>query len=245
MASPRVRTASATECLPWRAANACELNHIFALFCFRAALVSECRNFEWRHAAHAGESPGEWGMQPEPKLPEHLVDGNWQVANAFAGGMIDGIGDGSGYSDNTDLAHALDSERVDDVVRLIDEDDLDVLYVGVHRHMILGDVGVHNATEGVIIKRFLMEGHADTPYDAPHDLTGGGLRIDDAPGGNRIDNACHADDPKLLVHLHFGEDRRVRVARMLGVFRKFSRPFVHDAISAPVLHHLRDRYRAP
>ena len=61
----------------------------------------------------------------------------------------------------------------------------------------------------MVIKRFLVESHADTPYDTPHDLTGGGLRIDDAPGGNRIDNACHADDPKLLVHLHFGEDRRV------------------------------------
>ena len=85
----------------------------------------------------------------------------------------------------------------------------------------------------MVIKRFLVESHADTPYDTPHDLTGGGLRIDDAPGGIRIDNACHADDPKLLVHLHFGEDHRVRVARMLGVFRKFSRPFVHDAINAP------------
>src|SRR4029077_10248174 len=105
MASPRVRTASAAGYLPRRARNTCELNHIFALFCFRAALVSECRKLEGRHAAHAASClVASAGIQPEPKLPEHLVDGNWQVANAFSGSMIDGIGDGSGNSDNTDLA---------------------------------------------------------------------------------------------------------------------------------------------
>src|SRR3974390_1926914 len=50
-----------------------------------------------------------------------------------------------------------------------------------------------------------MEGHADPPDHAPHDLTGGGFRIDDATGRNRVNNTRHADDAELLVHLHFGK----------------------------------------
>src|SRR6478736_2295332 len=98
MASPRVRTASATECLPWRAGNTCELNDIFALFCFRPPMVSECRTLNGDMLLTPASRLSSAGMQPEAQLPEHLVDGNWQVANAFAGGMIHAIGDGSGYS---------------------------------------------------------------------------------------------------------------------------------------------------
>jgi hypothetical protein len=45
-----------------------------------------------------------------------------------------------------------------------------------------------------------MEGHADPPDHAPHDLTGGGFRIDDSTGRNRVNNTRHADDAELLVH---------------------------------------------
>ena len=38
--------------------------------------------------------------------------------------MIDGIGDRRGDADDADLADAFDTERIDDVVRFVDEDDL-------------------------------------------------------------------------------------------------------------------------
>src|SRR6516165_9648678 len=118
-----------------------------------------------------------------------------------------------------------------------------ILDISVHWHMVLGNVGVHDATEVVVDQCLFMEGHANPPDHAPDDLTGRGFRIDDATGRNRVNNARYADDAELLVHLHFGEDCRVRVARMFVVFFKFNKLFVLDAIHATMPHGVRKRYR--
>jgi len=60
---------------------------------------------------------------------------------------------GSRNSDNSNLAYAFDSERIDSAIRFFNEDDLDVVHVGIHRHMVLGNVRVHYATEGVVDQR--------------------------------------------------------------------------------------------
>src|SRR5436190_24317467 len=89
-----------------------------------------------------------WNLSQSPsaaaKSPLQLVEGDRQVAHAFSGRVIDRVGYRRRDTDDSDLADAFDAERIDDVVRLVDEDHLDVVYVGVHRHMILGDVGVRN-----------------------------------------------------------------------------------------------------
>ena len=129
-------------------------------------------------------------------------------------------------------------------VRLVDEDHLDVVHVGIHRHMILGDVGVHDAAEAVIDQRLLVQRHADAPHHAAHDLAVRGLGIQDAAGRDRADDAGDADDAELLVHLHLGEDRRMRVARMLLVVRESVGLLLLDAIDRAMPHHVRDRDRA-
>ena len=63
--------------------------------------------------------------------------------------MIHRIGDRGRHPDDADLAEPLQAERIA-VVRLVDEDHLDVVHVGVHRHVVFGDVGVHDAAEAVI-----------------------------------------------------------------------------------------------
>ena len=55
--------------------------------------------------------------------------------------MMDGIGDRGRDADDADLAQALDAKAIDAVVRLVDEDDLNIVYVGIHGHMVFGDVG--------------------------------------------------------------------------------------------------------
>ena len=47
--------------------------------------------------------------------------------------MIDRVGDGRRDADDADLAQPLDSEWIDDLVRLVDEDNLDIVYIGVRR----------------------------------------------------------------------------------------------------------------
>ena len=80
--------------------------------------------------------------------------------------------------------------------------------------MIFGNVRVHDATEIVIDERFLVQCHADAPNHAAHNLAARGLGIEDAAGRYRADDAGDTDDAELLVHLHFGEDRRMGVVRM-------------------------------
>src|SRR6516164_4178151 len=79
-------------------------------------------------------------------LPQ-LVERNRQIPYAFARRVINRVCNRSRHADNADLAEPLDAERIDGVVRLVDEDDLDVVHVGVHRDMIIGDVGIDDAAE--------------------------------------------------------------------------------------------------
>jgi hypothetical protein len=108
-------------------------------------------------------------------------------------------------ADNADLAEPLDAEQIT-VVRLVDKDDPDVVDVRVHWHMIIGDVGIDDAAEPVIDQRFLVQRHTDTPDHAAQDLAARGLRVQDAPCGNRADDARDADHAELLVNLHLDEE---------------------------------------
>ena len=49
------------------------------------------------------------------------------------------------------------------VVVLVDEDHLDVVDVGVDRHVVLGEVVVHEAAEAVVDHALLVQRHADAP----------------------------------------------------------------------------------
>src|SRR5262245_24810440 len=116
--------------------------------------------------------------------------------------MIHSVSDSSCNSYNPDFPDALDSKGIDDVVRFVDENDLDILHVGVHRHMVFGDVGVHDTPKFMIDQRLFVESHADAPHNAAHDLTGSRFRIDDTPGRDCINDARDTDYAKLLIHLH-------------------------------------------
>ena len=58
--------------------------------------------------------------------------------------------------------------------------------------MVLGDVGIHDAAEAVIVERLLVQPHANAPHHAPHDLAVSRLQVQDTPRGDRIDNASDA-----------------------------------------------------
>ena len=110
--------------------------------------------------------------------------------------------------------------------------------------MVLGDVGIHDPAEAVVDQRLLVEGHADAPDDAAHDLAVRRLRIEYATGGDRVDDARDADDANLLVHLHLGKDRRVGVAGVRVILRKLRGLLALDAIYAALPHCVDDRYGA-
>ncbi len=77
---------------------------------------------------------------------------------------------------SADLTDALDAKRIA-VVKLIDEDDLDVLHVRVYRH---GDVGVDDATELVIDEGFPQAAPCRCPKRRAKNLAVCSLGVQDA-----------------------------------------------------------------
>src|SRR5204862_5113298 len=75
-----------------------------------------------------------------PSSPLQFIERDRQVAYTLAGRVIDRVGDRRGDADDANLAQPLDAEWIDDLVRLVDEDHLGVVYVGVHRDMVFGNV---------------------------------------------------------------------------------------------------------
>ena len=86
------------------------------------------------------------------------------------------IGDRRRCADDADLADALDAQRVEMSLALVDENHLDVVHVGIHRHMIFGEVVVDGAAVTVVDHRLLVQRHADAADHGAHDLAPGGLR---------------------------------------------------------------------
>ena len=146
---------------------------------------------------------------------QQLVRRDRQLPDASAGGVEDGVGDGRRDADHPELAHALDAERVDDLVVFLDEHRLDIVDVGVDRHVIVLQVRVHDPPVAVIDFGRLLQRHADAPDHAADLLAVRRLRVDDLAAGRDLDGARDADGAQVRVHLHFDELRAVRQRRVL------------------------------
>ena len=70
------------------------------------------------------------------------------------------------------------------VVALVDEDHLDLLHVSVNRHVVLGEVVVHEAAERVVELGLLRQRRTQRHHHAAQDLTARRLGVDDAAGGH-------------------------------------------------------------
>jgi hypothetical protein len=100
------------------------------------------------------------------------------------------------------------------VVVLGHEHDVDLVDVRRDRDVILGQIVVHEAAEGVIREGLLVQRHGDAPDHAAEHLAARRLRVQDPPRRPRGDDAGHPDLAELLVHPHLREDRRVGVGRV-------------------------------
>ncbi len=103
-----------------------------------------------------------------------FVEGDGEVADALAGGVVDGVGDGSGGSGDADLADAAGTEGVELVVGDVEGGDVDLVDVGVDGDVVLGEAFVDGATVDGVDEGFFVEGHADSPDDAADELVGAG-----------------------------------------------------------------------
>ena len=84
--------------------------------------------------------------------------------------MIDRVGDGSSSADDADLADTLHPKGIEMRLHLVDEDHVDVMDIGIHRHMILGEIVIDETAIAVVDHGLFMQRHADTADHGAHDL---------------------------------------------------------------------------
>src|SRR6185437_11655474 len=110
-----------------------------------------------------------------------------------------------------DLAGAFGPDRTHVRVVLLDELHVDRADVGVHRHLILGEIRVDVPTRARIDVRLLEQRHANAPHHAALNLAPGRLFVEHAADRVRCHDARHADDAEIGVDVYFAEHRAERV----------------------------------
>jgi hypothetical protein len=79
--------------------------------------------------------------------------------------------------------------------------------IGMGRHMIFGQIVIHDAAGAMIDHALLVQSHADAHNDAAENLTARRLGVEDPAGGNGAHHARYAHDAQLFIDLHLDEDR--------------------------------------
>src|ERR1700730_5521810 len=96
----------------------------------------------WREARAVCQGTGRTYPSPTVVSRQQLIQGDRQIADADAGGVIDSVGDGRGGADDADLANALHAHGVDVGVLLVDPAHVDGSHVGVGGDVVLRAVVV-------------------------------------------------------------------------------------------------------
>src|SRR6267378_3884843 len=86
-----------------------------------------------------------------------------KVARSLARGIEDSIGHGGVHADDADLADALDPQRIHALILLGHHDDFDGWYVGIHRHHVVGEIVVNDASRNRINLGAFVQGGRQAP----------------------------------------------------------------------------------
>src|SRR5439155_9739508 len=97
---------------------------------------------------------------------QHLVERNRQIANANACGVVDRVGHRRGDAGRSDLADALDADRIDVRIVVADEAHVDIADIALLRNQIFRQVGIEIATGARSDRRVLVQRHRDAVDDA-------------------------------------------------------------------------------
>src|SRR5262245_53128932 len=154
------------------------------------------------------------------------------------------IRDRCGRAHDPQFTEALHAERIHDRVPLLDENHVDIWYVSVDGHVILGQIVVHEASTLLIDDAFFLQGRTDSTDDATNDLTACCLGVQDATSGDRADDARDPDRSKVIVDPHFHKHCRMRMS-CIPALRQYVRHHERvclDALNLRLSHRPRNGY---
>src|SRR5437879_10152143 len=86
-----------------------------------------------------------------------IVEPDGKATHADPGRVPYRVGDGTGRAGDADLAHALDAERVDMGIMLLDRHRLERWHIGVHGDVILREIGIQRPAGPPVDDGMLME----------------------------------------------------------------------------------------
>src|SRR5262249_54075671 len=110
----------------------------------------------WRSEANFSKFGSRSRARTSASRPQQLIERDREVAHPLAGRMIDRIRDCGRRADNADFANTFDPKWIDLIVLLFDEDHVDRMHVGIHRHVVVGEIVGHESSEPVVGGSLLM-----------------------------------------------------------------------------------------
>jgi len=134
--------------------------------------------------------------------------------------VVHGAGDGGCDAGKTDLSYSAGAERVQHLVRIVEESDVDFRGVRVGGDDVVGEIVVDGHSETRVVDGFLKECHANTHDDRTLDLVASRLGIENMAS---IDYCHHARDTQtsgLRLPGHLCELRSERVLGVLAIWRR-------------------------
>ncbi len=121
--------------------------------------------------------------------------------------MVDGVRDRGTGTDPTGLAHALDTERIHDVVLALDQFDVGIRDVRVDGDRVFPQARAGPAPGARVRVVGLRQRLAEAPEHAAHQLAAGRLGVEYPAGSEGPGHAPHPDQPEFGAHGHLGELR--------------------------------------
>ena len=125
--------------------------------------------------------------------------------------MPNSIGHGPRGTGYPNLTHALDAKCVHVRVLLLDKDRFYRGHVGIHRNVVLGQIGIHRTPGPWIHHRVLMQRKRHAPYHSAAELALHHARINNAARSKGANDAGYAHLSEIRIDLDLGKHGPMRV----------------------------------
>src|SRR5260370_14722971 len=161
------------------------------------------------------------GSRPPSRLHrqtgKQLVEGDRIVPDPRATGVVDRIRDRGAGAPDAEFADALALERIGLVVELGEKNGIDGWNIGMHRHVIFGEVVIDEIAEAGLARHGLVQRRSDAEHHASDRLGPGRLRVQDAAGREHAQHASQTYFAGIGVDADFGETCAVGLLREILV----------------------------
>src|SRR3984957_10424296 len=142
---------------------------------------------------------------------QQIFHADREFADTNTRGMMHGVGDSRSDAGETDLSDSTGAKRVQHLVRIVKESDVDFRSVRIRSNNVVGKVVIDGHSETGIIDSFLKEGHANPHNHRTLNLVASRLGVNDVASVNHRNHARDAQTSRLRLPGHLCKLRAKRV----------------------------------